>query len=117
MAAILLDIFLICTVAAAGLAPHVLPRRLPVTTLAVCALLSAFLIAQLLEPVLLAALQRDSGKIFAGEWWRLVTALFVQDGWVAGGLFNILSLLVIGSLAEISLFEGSVVHLLLRCQQ
>jgi len=46
------------------------------------------------------ALQRDPAGFSADEWWRLVTALFVQaDGWYQL-VFNLLSLAVFGYLAE-----------------
>lgn len=35
-----------------------------------------------------------------GEWWRSGTALFVQDGGVAGTLVNLIFLAVLGALAE-----------------
>jgi rhomboid protease GluP len=35
-----------------------------------------------------------------GEWWRILTAVFFQDGWLVGGLMNIVLLLAIGSLCE-----------------
>jgi len=46
-----------------------------------------------------------------GEWWRLVTPFFVQDGGIAGTGFNLTSLLLIGILAE--QFWGSLPVLLI----
>lgn len=51
-------------------------------------------------PALLTALERDTSKVMASEWWRLVTALFVQDSGPAGSFFNLISLLAVGSVAE-----------------
>ena len=35
-----------------------------------------------------------------GDWWRLISPLFVQDGGVIGTIFNLVSLALVGSLAE-----------------
>ncbi|MFI6919582.1 rhomboid family intramembrane serine protease [Nonomuraea spiralis] len=43
---------------------------------------------------------RDPAAISGGEWWRLGTALVVQDGGVFGVLFNLAFLAVIGYAAE-----------------
>jgi rhomboid protease GluP len=40
--------------------------------------------------------RRDASLIFSGEIWRITTALFVQDGGLMGGIFNIIALLFIG---------------------
>jgi len=65
-----------------------------------CGILVCCLIAQLLHPELLSVCQRDASRIFAGEYWRIVTALFFQDGWITGGVTNILALFWIGALVE-----------------
>ena len=46
------------------------------------------------------AFRRDASIILSGEWWRIFTALFVQDGDVGGSVFNILSLLLLGVVME-----------------
>jgi membrane associated rhomboid family serine protease len=58
------------------------------------------LAAQIGDPTLLRAMERDAGRIRGGEWYRLVTALFFQDGWLLGGTWNIVVLGILGSLAE-----------------
>jgi rhomboid protease GluP len=76
-------------------------RKTPTLTLTVCGLLTICLVAQLRFPHLLILLQRNTAKIVVeGEWWRILTALFLQDGWVIGGLTNIVALFFIGSLVE-----------------
>jgi rhomboid protease GluP len=75
-------------------------KRPPLLTLCLCGLLALFLAAQLAYPTLLDLFQRDVLKILQGQWWRVFTALFFQDGWVAGGVTNIFALLLIGGLAE-----------------
>lgn len=56
--------------------------------------------AQILWPDLLTALAREGTLIGRGQLWRLVTALFVQDGGVWGLVFNIVMLAVVGRAAE-----------------
>jgi hypothetical protein len=75
-------------------------RRQPILTWAVCLTLTLSLLAQLRHPQLLNLFERNTTEIVKGEWWRILTALFFQDGWIAGGVTNILLLLAIGSLCE-----------------
>jgi rhomboid protease GluP len=49
---------------------------------------------------MLRALERNAALIASGEVWRLVTALVVQRGGFAGSIFNLVSLALIGSVAE-----------------
>ena len=58
------------------------------------------LIAQLRFPQLLILLERNTTRVVDGEWWRIVTALYFQDGWIIGGLTNIVALFFIGNLVE-----------------
>jgi membrane associated rhomboid family serine protease len=51
-------------------------------------------------PSILLDLQRDRLPIAAGEWWRVVTAIFVQDGALTGTIFNLLTLTLVGYIAE-----------------
>ena len=74
--------------------------RLPMMTLTLLVVIAVFTGFQLFFPSLLPALERDAVRIRAGEWWRLVTPLFVQDGGLQGGVFNLVSLLLMGSVAE-----------------
>ena len=76
-------------------------RRIPVT-LTVFVVTAALGTAQAIWPGLLTALER-SPELQRGEPWRLVTALFVQDGGLAGTLSNLLFLAVVGGLAELAL--------------
>jgi rhomboid protease GluP len=75
-------------------------RKTPALTVTVCGLLTICLVAQLRFPQLLILLQRNTAKMVEGEWWRILTALFFQDGWIIGGLTNIVALFFIGSLVE-----------------
>jgi membrane associated rhomboid family serine protease len=73
---------------------------LPWMTSAVVVVGSAILALQLRYPILLVQLARQPALIVYGQVWRAATALFVQDGGFAGGLFNTVLLLVIGPIAE-----------------
>jgi rhomboid protease GluP len=75
------------------------PRR-PILTAAVFAVTLACGIAQLAHPPLYDAVVRDAARINAGEWYRLVTGMFFQDGWAFGLVSNLLWLAVFGTLAE-----------------
>jgi hypothetical protein len=75
-------------------------RRTPFLTLMVCGLLSIVLLVQLRFPWLLALVERNAVQIFKGEWWRFVTAPLFQDGWIVGGVTNIVALFFIGNLVE-----------------
>ncbi|MFI5606098.1 rhomboid family intramembrane serine protease [Amycolatopsis sp. NPDC051903] len=76
------------------------PRRLPVLTGAVFLVTAAALVAQLAVPGLLEHVRRDGTAIDAGQWWRLLTGMFFQDGGLVGGIFNLAVLAVFGTLAE-----------------
>ncbi|HWD06675.1 MAG TPA: rhomboid family intramembrane serine protease [Amycolatopsis sp.] len=76
------------------------PLRRPVLTGAVFLLTAGALVAQLVVPGLLAHVERDGAAIGDGQWWRLVTGMFFQDGGILGGLFNLVVLAAIGALAE-----------------
>jgi len=68
-------------------------------------------VLQIFLPAILVLFQRDFIRFAHGEWWRLVTPLLVQDGGLAGTTFNLVSLLLIGVLAE--QFWGSLPVLLI----
>jgi membrane associated rhomboid family serine protease len=72
----------------------------PTVTLTLFLILAATAILQWTFPAVLLAFERDGRRIIAGEWWRLVTALFAQNGGIAGTVFNLVSLLLVGSVAE-----------------
>lgn len=74
--------------------------RRPYLTAAVFAVTLACGIAQLVHPPLYDAMRRDAARIDAGEWYRLVTGMFFQDGWAFGLVSNLLWLAVFGTLAE-----------------
>ncbi|WP_435203288.1 rhomboid family intramembrane serine protease [Janibacter sp. GS2] len=73
------------------------PGRVTAALVAVVAVSSVIGLAM---PSVLHILERNTGRIEQGEVWRLVTALFQQDGGVIGTLGNLVVLLVIGSVYE-----------------
>ncbi|MEW2499277.1 MULTISPECIES: rhomboid family intramembrane serine protease [unclassified Amycolatopsis] len=76
------------------------PRRAPVLTGAVFLVTAAALVAQLAAAGLLEHVRRDGAAIDAGQWWRLLTGMFFQDGGLVGGVFNLVVLAIFGTLAE-----------------
>ena len=68
--------------------------------LATSLLVAIMLALQLRNPILLEHLARAPAIIKQGQLWRGVTALFVQDGSLAGGIFNLVLLASIGPIAE-----------------
>ena len=75
-------------------------RPLPVATFVLFALVAIPSTLQFFFPVFLPLFERDRAQILAGEPWRLLTALCFQDGGLTGGIFNLVNLGLIGSLAE-----------------
>ena len=77
------------------------PQRFPVATVVSLIVVGVPTVLQLaVAPELLDELQRNRDAIFDGEVWRIVTALVVQDGLLAGAVFNLVILAIIGLLAE-----------------
>jgi hypothetical protein len=74
-------------------------QRFPVVTAVVFAVTATVSVLGLALPSLLATLERAPAGLH-GDWWRTFTAVFVQEGGVAGTLSNLLFLLVMGALAE-----------------
>lgn len=74
-------------------------RRGPWLTAVVVAVTAAGGIAQHIFPGLLGQLERSPAGLH-GQWWRIGTALFVQDGGLAGLVSNLIFLAAIGVAAE-----------------
>ena len=68
-----------------------------ITIIAVTALITGL---QFLVPEVLPALRRDLDGLRAGQWWRLVTPMFVQPDGIGQVLSNALFLLMFLPLAE-----------------
>ncbi|TCC38829.1 rhomboid family intramembrane serine protease [Kribbella speibonae] len=85
---------------APNLAPLTTGPRRPVLTAAVFLVTLACGVAQLVHRPLYDHVVRDAARIDDGEWYRLITGMFFQDGWTAGLIVNLVWLAVVGTLAE-----------------
>jgi membrane associated rhomboid family serine protease len=84
-----------------GPSPSWVRRPLPLVTLAALLVVAVPSLVQLTAaPGLLSALERDRSALAAGQLWRLVTSLVVQDGGWPGTVFNLAALLLVGAAAE-----------------
>ena len=76
-------------------------RRVPVATIVALVVVGVPTLLQFTAvPSLLDALERDRERIFDGELWRFVTPIVVQDSGATGTITNLLSLALIGVIAE-----------------
>ena len=73
---------------------------IPWLTIGFVAALAIALAAQSLFPPLRTSFERNAGAIFAGEYYRLFTALWFQDGGLVGSVFNLVLLGALGPIAE-----------------
>lgn len=78
---------------------HLRARPL-VATAVIIALTCLTFALQLAYPEVLPALQRDLEGLKAGEWWRLITPLFVQPQGVFQLVFNLMFIVVLLPMAE-----------------
>ncbi len=76
--------------------------RVPWVTLAIALVTLVVGVLALFDPVLLAAISRDREALLAGEWWRIITPLFGQDGGGFGLTFNLVALLAFGTFVELA---------------
>src|SRR3954447_19291725 len=74
--------------------------RRPYLTAVVFLVTLACGIAQLVHRPLYDVVVRDAARIDDGEWYRLITGMFFQDGWAAGLVVNLIWLAALGTLAE-----------------
>jgi hypothetical protein len=75
-------------------------RRPPVAAMALWLVVAIPSLLQIPFPGLLRALERDPDEIRQhGQWWRLVTSAVVQDGGIAGTVWNLVILAVVGVVA------------------
>jgi predicted exporter len=71
--------------------------RFPRATFTVAVIVAAMFAAQYARPNLLPLLAREPSMWQNAQLWRALTALFVQDSGLAGALFNLATLLILGS--------------------
>jgi hypothetical protein len=75
-------------------------RRPPVAAVALWLIVAIPSLLQFAFPGLLPALERDPDQIRQhGQWWRLFTSAVVQDGGIAGTVFNLVILAIVGVVA------------------
>jgi membrane associated rhomboid family serine protease len=74
-------------------------RRYPVTA-AITATTALVGAAQFAAPVVVSTLQRDPDLIRAGQWWRLLTAIFVQPSGWGQYVYNVLGIVLVGVAVE-----------------
>ncbi len=82
--------------------PHLRARKhaFPIATMMVLAGTAVVTGLQLIYPEVLNALRRNPGALSAGEWWRLITPIFVQaNGWPQI-IFNFTGIALIGPVVE-----------------
>jgi membrane associated rhomboid family serine protease len=72
----------------------------PLATVVTAVLVLAGLALQLHFPSLLGRMERNPVGLAMGEYWRILTPLFFQDGGISGGVFNLMALALVGSTAE-----------------
>ena len=76
------------------------PQRPPVAAVALWLIVAIPSLLQFAFPGLLPALERDPDQIrHHGQWWRLVTSAAVQDGGIAGTVFNLVILAIVAVVA------------------
>jgi membrane associated rhomboid family serine protease len=82
------------------------PRRLPILTTLACAIATAAAVAQYTIPSMIPDLQRAPDGLPASQCWRLVTSLLVQTlGWYQVAA-NLVTLAIVGAVAERMLGRG-----------
>lgn len=79
--------------------PAARPPRVAAWGAGLVVLVAAGWVAQLLRPALLDKGMRDSAAVRAGQWWRLATAIVLQDGGWIGAVVNLVALAVTVGLA------------------
>ena len=75
-------------------------KSVPYSTLLLTLAITIPTSLQFIFPAILQLFERDYERFLAGDWWRLGTSLFVQDGGISGSIFNLVSLILVGVVAE-----------------
>jgi membrane associated rhomboid family serine protease len=92
-----------------------LPRRRPIATVPVLAVIVVLTVLQFPFPQVRTALWRDPDAIAAGQWWRLATAMFVQYDKVWQIVAVLACIAAVGVLAERVYGHGPWLLLYLGC--
>lgn len=83
-----------------GDGPRGIPSRIPPGTAAIITVAVFIAAVQEVQPEWLGLAQRDAQGLAAGEWWRVITALFAFDGGPVQKLGTVFAALALGLLAE-----------------
>ena len=83
-----------------GDTPTGIPSRVPPGTAAFITIAVFIAAVQELHPEWLGLAERDPVRIAAGEWWRVITALFAYDDGPVQKLGIVFGVLVLGIVAE-----------------
>ena len=94
------SLYLITQPANLAINPDQAGRRIPYATFLLTLAIAIPTLLQFFFPAILQIFERDYARFLAGDWWRILTPLFVQDGGVSGSIFNVVSLVLVGSVAE-----------------
>ena len=81
-------------------APTGIPSRIPPGTAAIITICVFVAAIQELRPEWVGLAERDPMRIAAGEWWRVITALFAFDGGPVQKLGTVFAVLGLGLIAE-----------------
>src|SRR5690242_4049923 len=76
------------------------PAKISYATLALTVAIAIPTTLQFFFPEILQLFERNYERFLMGDWWRIVTSLFVQDGGISGSIFNLVSLVLVGTVAE-----------------
>lgn len=92
-------IWVVVGLAGAASQSLVVRTRRPAVALALCLVVAVPSVLGLLVPAVFAATLRDPAAVLDGQWWRLATAIVVQDGGWPGFVSNLALLAVVGIIA------------------
>jgi hypothetical protein len=70
-------------------------RRFPIVAVVATVLIGIPSLLQFAFPAIGDALSRKPALELSGQWWRVATALFAQDGGLVGAIFNLLVVAVV----------------------
>src|SRR5579859_3992439 len=79
--------------------PVLIPGQRPILTVLIAGITAITTMLELISPQLLLTFERDPARFAAGDWWRLITPLFVRDGvWLQ--FFFLIGILLVGPAIE-----------------
>jgi rhomboid protease GluP len=82
-----------------------MPPKIPRVTVCLLGITAIVTGLQFFSPGIIACLQRTPGVFSAGQWWRLITPIFINPESWRQITFNFLSIAIVGTIVE-KLFGG-----------